>query len=336
MRSSMAEAFRANDISEVPEFNSATSFLPAPRSHEIVTTPVPAAPAVRVVVAVPNGIRSGETFPVEFGNRFYDILCPRGHYPGDEFEVELPKQWGLAKLRAVASAVHAFAPELARLAHTAPMDIEDMAVRVVVIVPESCVAGDTFPVSFQNRYFNVLVPTGFDPGDEFEIELPKQWGLAKLRSCISAVQASVQLAKLSKSSDRPWEYRARQSVEALLTDKSLRERFQRRHFANADVDGDGALQYEEVADAIAAMCDELAVTPPSDVDELIANFDANRDGVLSQREFRKLLDDTLRAAHHQLVGHIARLEERIARVHSLPPAPPPPRPFGLNGVASAS
>ena len=141
----------------------------------------------------------------------------------------------------------------------------------------------------------------------------------------------------------------------------------KRYFLEYDVNGDGVLQRDEVAQAVSGICEAFLMTPPllTKVDALIAKTDKNGDGVLSTDEWTSLYNLLVKSALQQatavveqqkadLAAAAARAKEAAARaaaeaaraaarpstkgqgpkVKAKRPPKPPSRSSGINGFVT--
>ena len=97
-----------------------------------------------VTVTVPEGIYEGQEFLLEYEGQQLAVICPDGCAGGDDIDLEVPIATGGAA-----------APNL-----------------VDVAVPDGCLAGSEFTVTFGDEEFNITVPDGVNPGEMMTVEVP--------------------------------------------------------------------------------------------------------------------------------------------------------------------
>lgn len=98
-------------------------------------------------MTVPDGVRAGDEFLLEYEGTQLSVICPQGCRSGDSInlQVDLPET--------------------------------SESSSVVVVIPDGCYAGDTFTVEHGGASFDVIVPDGCGPGMELTVEAPAPAGM---------------------------------------------------------------------------------------------------------------------------------------------------------------
>lgn len=97
-------------------------------------------------------------------------------------------------------------------------------------------------------------------------------------------------------------------VATLLTNQMLFKQTCKAHFRKFDTNKDGFLEWGEVLALVNKLCNYMGIEHPGEMAlrSFFENSDANRDGVLTEREFPKFFESFLRYAffmqHRRLVG----------------------------------
>lgn len=104
-----------------------------------------------VEIVVPDGLKPGDNFEVEWGGVNYSIAVPDGVRSGQALTIELPalEETG---------------------AGSAPSQSETTSVEIVV--PDGLSAGDNFEVEWGGVSYSIAVPDGVCSGQSLTIELP--------------------------------------------------------------------------------------------------------------------------------------------------------------------
>jgi hypothetical protein len=155
-----------------------------PPSSQRNDDPKPANASVTFDVIVPDGVKPGDTITLDLADgREVDVIIPDGHGVGDEFEVELdtseattPMPWGDAEdategLPDVVMPTPVPKSEPAALADSVQPQSQCDAVTLNVTCPEGVGSGETIAIQYEQHAFDVQVPDGVTPGDEFEVQI---------------------------------------------------------------------------------------------------------------------------------------------------------------------
>jgi len=109
-----------------------------------------------------------------------------------------------------------------------------------------------------------------------------------------------------------------QHVTTLLESPLMFKKSCREHFEQYDVDGNGSLDLEEIAQLAASLCASFGLEMPSEgsVRAFFAAMDENGDGVVSKTEFRVFFEKFLRLAYFDVTELRRIVEEGEAKAVS--------------------
>ncbi|CAK0875791.1 unnamed protein product [Prorocentrum cordatum] len=107
-------------------------------------------------------------------------------------------------------------------------------------------------------------------------------------------------------------------VKALLSNPVIFKHACQEQFHSFDVNGDGVLQLSEVVELTSSLYRGFGLDPPSlgSVQAFIHAMDANNDGVLDEREFRRFFEIFLRYAFFDVVKLRELVERGVAQQNS--------------------